>query len=122
MCQSLSAGLWAGFSLAPTLPTPPLGSQMGLEEDEDESGLWDQSVQGCFSCARASSVLTLGLRWGGRARTLPRGWNEGLGGGHRVPGSAGLRLEITLVVETAARGFSRRRRREASRGGTGVLG
>lgn len=30
----------------------------------------------------------------------------GLGGGHRVPGSAGLCLEIALVVETAARGFS----------------
>lgn len=67
------AGLWAGFRAGPQpTPTPP-GSKVGPGEAEEDSGHWDQSVQRCFSCACASSVLT--LRWGWRARTLTRGWN-----------------------------------------------
>lgn len=43
---------------------PSAGLQGGAGEAEGESGLWDQSVQRCFSCACASSVLTLGSEVG----------------------------------------------------------
>lgn len=58
---------------------------MGLGEAEDESSLWNQSVQRCFSCARASSVFALGSEVGRASRdTAPR-LELGLGWG--APGS-----------------------------------
>lgn len=72
-----------GFSLGPR-PTPP-GSKVGLGEAEDESGLWDQSVQRCFSCARASSVLVLGSEVGRASQDTDPRLKLGLGRG--APGS-----------------------------------
>lgn len=81
-CASPVCSLW--FSWAPAPSTPPLGSKVGLGEAEDQPGLWDQSVQGCFSCTHASSVLTLVLRWGGRAGTRSE---AGIRLGRGAPGS-----------------------------------
>lgn len=47
---------------------PWAGLQGGAGEAEGKSGLWDQSVQRCFSCACASSVLTLGSEVGRASR------------------------------------------------------
>ena len=63
------AGLRARFhGRCPPHPTPPhltpRSSKVGLGEAEDESGLWDQRVRSCFSCARASCVLALGSEVG----------------------------------------------------------
>ena len=59
-------------------------SRVGLGEAKDQTSLCDQSVQSCFSCARASSVLALGSEVG-RASwdTDPR---LELGPGWGVPG------------------------------------
>lgn len=48
----------------------PPSSEVGSGEAGNGSGLWDQSVRCYFSCARASSVLTLGCEVRGRAGTL----------------------------------------------------
>lgn len=75
---------WVQPRPSPYTLLPP-GSKVGLGEAEDQSGLWDQSVQRCFFCAHASSMLALGSEAGRASQdTAPR---LELGLGRGAPGS-----------------------------------
>lgn len=96
---------------------PPI-PKVGPGEAEDESSLRDQSVQRCFSCARASSVLTLGSEVGRAGQDTDPRLELGLGWGAPGSGKPWTLLRNNSGVEMAARGSSRRRRQEVSCGRT----